>query len=1336
MRKQLTMIRCAKLICFIFFIGFHFSAIAQNVTMFTSRQGLSNSCVRNIYEDSHHNIWITTQNGLNRYDGAKMNHYRHVIGDGHSLLHDVSTCVYEYDNERMLVGSDHGLQVFDYPTDKFQTVPYLNEQGDTLSARVINISKVGGRIFITFAGYGLAELKSLGDDGFALQHSTDYDMGNSTPLQMLEDAVRRIWVVNENHNLFSYINGETRKYGELDGVVAVCSSSSGRVYAATGHQGIYVYDETVNQFKVVAKAEETGGVIANVRPWTLGRIFICTDGTGLRIYDENTGKVTPSALRTNEFDLAVANVKDALSDAFGNVWVAIYWKGVMMKPVNQSAFEYIGKNSITKNTIGDKSVFAMMADNDGVWVATDNDGIYHIAPDGLSSKHWNTDKQNGTPAGFTCIAKHNDNTLILGSYNDGLWQMKDGHFSLITKNINKVFDIKPAEKPGCYWIGTLGGGFYYFDYSSSDFIKYAPDWTEGGLGNKIIGNSYVFNLLQTGDKLFVATSDGLTVCHTEKNGVIRKTSDKILNGRTVSQLVIAEDGKKVWAATNNGLVSIDISSLQTKIYTIQDGLPINSVKSILTDGRKLWLGTDYGMSCFTPSDEKFVNFFVADGIQDNEFSTASTKFKDKLYLGGIGGITYFETDKIEQWQKEGCKLHLKFVDVYVGGRKVHVDEKSGSYSFLKGLIDDCEKIDLSHKDNHFTIELCVPELASQHVVYYYSINGGEWVNQAGIDNRIVFDNLNPGTYKVKIRAHAMGEYTEERTLTAIVHPAWYASTFAKIIYALLCIAVCWFIYKYLRRRIEMQKAVARQKQQEELNEARIQFFMNISHEIRTPMTLIMSPLNKLIDSDDNPERQHNYKLIKQNSNRILRLVNQMMDARKIEQGKFLLNYKKIELVDFLQNIFEVFATNAQSRNIKYEFVHNQDIYHVYVDPTNTDKILMNILSNAFKFTPDGGKITLILNAREKDFDLVVDDSGCGISDADKQKVFDRFYSVGNKDGYIGTGIGLNLTSMLVKLHKGDIRVEDNPEGQGTRMAVNMPVGDASLLEGGIMEDGKHDEVEHEIAELLTIDKPTDTHRKNLILVEDDEAIRQYVHSELSKDLVIRTCSNGQEAWDYIVMHPGKVDIVLSDIMMPVMDGLTLCQKLKTNFNTNHIPVVLMTALGSDSDRIAGLTNGADAYVTKPFNIDVLRTVVVQQLKTRQMLQGKFHGDKQHEEKIDKVEVESPDENLMRRVMKVINENIGNPDLSVEMIADKVGISRVHFYRKMKDLTGQAPRDFLKYVRLKEAGRLLKEKKMDITGVSIATGFKSLSAFSTNFKGLYGLSPTEYAKKMEAEETFD
>ena len=304
-------------------------------------------------------------------------------------------------------------------------------------------------------------------------------------------------------------------------------------------------------------------------------------------------------------------------------------------------------------------------------------------------------------------------------------------------------------------------------------------------------------------------------------------------------------------------------------------------------------------------------------------------------------------------------------------------------------------------------------------------------------------------------------------------------------------------------------------------------------------------------------------------------------------------------------------------------------------------------------------------------------------------------------------------------------MKDNAEGKGTLFVVNMPVGDESLRvikQEALQEVQETPEVEEkDTASLFSLEKPVDTHRKNALLVEDDEAIRQYVQGELSSDLVVQLCANGQEAWDYIVAHQGKVDIVISDIMMPVMDGMTLCQKLKSNFNTNHIPVVLVTALGSDADRIIGISNGADAYVSKPFNIDVLRTTVMQLLKSRQLLQ---------EEHIDKVEMESPDENLMKRVMKVINENMDNPELSVELVADKVGISRVHFYRKMKDLTGQAPRDFVKYVRLKEAARLLADKNYDITGVSVATGFKSLSAFSTSFKALYGLTPSEWVKQHE------
>ena len=797
----------------------------------------------------------------------------------------------------------------------------------------------------------------------------------------------------------------------------------------------------------------------------------------------------------------------------------------------------------------------------------------------------------------------------------------------------------------------------------------------------------------------------------------------------------------MWVATNEGLIKLDAETLEMQTYTAKDGLPSNSITSIISDGHgNLWIGTDYGLSRMNLKDGTFANFFSEDGLQENEFSRGAVASQGgKLYFGGVGGISYFDVKSMQSWQSEGRNFRLRLVDVLVGGKVVHVGDMSGSYEMLTGLIDDCERVDLCHSDNHFTLELGVLGMSNQHVTYEYSINNGKWLDQGGNNSRIIFDNLEPGNYTIKFRATVSGVVTDERTLLAVVHPAWYASIWAKLVYFLLFAAVCWLIYEYVKRQVRLRRIMARNRQQRELNEARVQFFMNISHEIRTPMTLILAPLERLIGSDKDPWRQRNYGLIKQNSKRILRLINQMMDVRKIEQGKFLLDYRRVELVDFLQNIYDVFVTNAQNRGITYTFEHDVDQLKVFVDPDNMDKIVMNLLSNAFKFTPDGGNIKLCLKSGEGDFTLSVIDSGVGIKREDRDKVFDRFYSAQHQNGYIGTGIGLNLTSLLVKLHKGTIRVEDNPAGKGTVFVVQMPVGDESLRRPSLQPENVSNiidglgSIDKETEELLTIDKPTDTHRRNAVLVEDDEAIRQYVHSELSKDLVMQLCGNGQEAWDYIVSHPGKVDVVISDIMMPVMDGMTLCQKLKSNFNTNHIPIVLITALGSDADRIAGITNGADAYVSKPFNIDVLRMTVLQLMKSRQLLQGKFQAEKQQEEHIDKVEIESPDEHLMKRVMKVINENLDNPELSVEIIADKVGISRVHFYRKMKDLTGQAPRDFVKYVRLKEASRMLAEKKIDITGVSVATGFKSLSAFSTNFKSLYGVTPTEWVRQNVEQE---
>ena len=1310
---------------------------AQNVMFFSSKQGLSNSRVRNITEDSRHNIWVTTQNGLNRFDGVKMNVYHHEFDNPSSLLYDESICVLEYEKDKMLVGTAAGVQWYDYATDKFTTIPYIQEGGDTLRARVVSLNRIQkNRVMVCFAGYGCGELKQEKNGQFTVRRTNEFDIDGVSPVRFYEDARGTLWVINGKDDLYRQKAKGYHKYGDLKIIRKLCETSSGTLYAATYNQGVFVYDRNTDSFRMLASKEELGGAILGINPWTEGRLFISTDGGGVCVYDEHLERLVRNVISVKDFDMATSNVTNAICDSFGNVWVAVYMKGVVMKPINQSAFSYIGQNSIPRNTIGKNSIFAIASANaaapysKGIWASADNDGLYLVSADGMSSKHWNVDNTPGIPHAFTTIYDAAPSAVLMGTFYDGLWQMKDGRFSCLSKDIDKVFEIRPAAQKDCYWIATIGEGFFYYQYATGKYISYKPD-----VNRDIIGNPYVYTVLLVKDKLFVGTADGMLVAYPDKEGVITKKSTRIPGHSAVRHLAASPDGQTVWAATNEGLVKMDYASLKYRIYTTADGLPVNSITSVCVDGTDLWMGTDFGLSCLDTKKDSFTNFFVDDGLQDNEFSRGAVFMRDgTIYLSGIGGITYFDTKSLKAWQGGSRSLRLRLVDVLVDDKAMHKGDKSGSYDILEGLVDECGRIDLCHTDNHFTLELCVEGLNNQHVTYEYSIDGGKWMDQGGNSSRIIFDNLQPGTYHIKVRAHALGSVSEERELVAVVHPAWYASVWAKVIYFLLFLALCWFVYEYVKRQMRLRRIMERNRQQRELNETRMQFFMNISHEIRTPMTLILAPLERMIGHDKDPERQRNYLLMRENSRRILRLINQMMDVRKIEQGKFLLDYHPVELVEFLQNIYDVFAANAQSRNIDYTFVHEMDRLQVYVDPDNMDKIVMNLLSNAFKFTPDGGKVTLQLIEKDADFEVRVADSGVGIPDDEKQKVFERFYSAKHQNGYMGTGIGLNLTSLLVRLHKGTITIEDNPEGQGTLFIVNMPVGDESLRvikQESLQEvEDKPETEEMDTASLLNFDRPADTHRRNALLVEDDEAIRQYVQSELSSELVVQACANGQEAWDYIVSHPGKVDIVVSDIMMPVMDGMTLCQKLKSNFNTNHIPIVLVTALGSDADRIVGISNGADAYVSKPFNIDVLRTTILQLLKTRQILQGKYHGDKQQEEHIDKVEMESPDENLMKRVMKVINENMDNPELSVEVVADKVGISRVHFYRKMKDLTGQSPRDFVKYVRLKEAARLLAEKDYDITGVSVATGFKSLSAFSTSFKALYGLTPSEWVKQHE------
>lgn len=534
---------------------------------------------------------------------------------------------------------------------------------------------------------------------------------------------------------------------------------------------------------------------------------------------------------------------------------------------------------------------------------------------------------------------------------------------------------------------------------------------------------------------------------------------------------------------------------------------------------------------------------------------------------------------------------------------------------------------------------------------------------------------------------------------------------------------------------------------EQINEAKLQFFINISHEIRTPMSLIISPLQKLIKSEENNERLKIYHIIYRNAERILNLINQLMDIRKIDKGQMSLMFRKTNIIPFIEDLCSTFGQQANTKNIQLQFHCQLQEINAWIDTANFDKIILNILSNAFKFTPEEGKIDITLRTGEDDtqpeplkqyVEIIISDTGTGIDENEKEHIFERFYQIRNSQHNPkgGTGIGLHLTRSLVELHHGKIYVENNEDQAGCRFIIRLPLGDKHLRPEELDNSEKVTEkavfittppVILPVAEDEDEKKVRVKSKYHVLIVEDDEEIRNYICKEFADKFHIMESCNGKEALELIFK---KVpDLVISDIMMPEMDGLTLCRKIKQNVNLNHIPVILLTAKTREEDNLEGLNTGADAYIMKPFNIEILLKTAENLIHTRQQLRKVFTGQQSQEDKVQKLEVKSPDEKLMERIMKVINDNISNPNLTIETITTEVGISRVHLHRKLKELTNQTTRDFIRNIRLKEAARLLSGKQHTISEIAILTGFTDPNNFSTTFKELYGMPPSMYMKEQ-------
>ena len=1326
---------------------------SQSIRFYSSDGELSSSLINSIYQDRRGFIWVATQDGLNCMDGRSVTVYRRQANDSTSLKNNYVKALFEDSSGSFWVGCINGLQRYNRNTDSFQEILLYRNDGTRAFPHITSIiERDNGEIWMSTSGSGVITFPK-GSLLYNNETNLNSNLCSNFLTMLFEDSRGRIWVGSENNGL-SCCDPETRDILQFPGlesqigshtVYAFCEGDSGNIFIGTSG-GLYMMDSADVLHRIPYSQPGQNYPVRSLLVRSDGRILAGTDGNGFKIFNPATLQLEDYELLSTPFDFSKTNVVSILEDEDRNVWAGVLQKGLLLIPRSSNKFKYYGYKSFDSNLIGSNCVMSVYKSRDNLLlVGTDNDGLYVIDPVRQTSMHYSP-VTGSAPGTVVCIFEASDGIFWLGSYMNGLarFDVRTGKCVYYPNQTDRhpandrVYAIVEAAD-GKLWIGTYGNGLFRFDPRSGRYD--AHYYQQSGYTGIQLSNNWINDMVcDHQGRLWMGTYKGVSCFDPRTETFVNYYEDPDgLPSNVVSSVLVTADDN-IWCGTDGGLVYLNTETGKIKAYTTADGLSNNMICGIAEDMRNnIWMSTYSGISKYSAEGSDFVNYFASDGLQGNEFKKGANFRADdgEIFFGGINGITSFYPQEI---QPSDRNLRVFITAFYLFDKKVTVGQKSGNITIIDTLMLDATHIHLRASDNVFSFDFSTLKYShATGIRFRYRMEHFDdlWLTTPAGARRVVFTNLNAGTYRLFVQACEQNNCSSIKTVVITIHPHWYLSGWAKMVYLLLILLLFYGIYSFVSARIRLRNKMIQQKHAEQINEAKLQFFTNISHEIRTPMTLVIGPLKKLISGDNPPELQKNYLLMYRNARRILRLINQLMDIRKIDRGQMFLKCRETDMVGFIVDIMQAFNYMSEQKNIRFTFTHDMPELKVWVDLNNFDKVLFNILSNSFKFTPDGGSIDVSLVTGEdvsmqEYFEIRVRDTGIGIDESKIERIFERFYQTnsGQQAGF-GTGIGLHLSRSLVQLLHGSLTARNNDDGQGSTFIVRLPMGNKHLkpdeLEKTLQTDQPQTMNRDEDFDEGTYDgkspKKEPRTKYRIVLVEDEDDIRNYVRYELSGTYHVLTAKNGKEGLSLILKE--RPDLVISDIIMEAMDGVALCRKIKSNVDTAHIPVILLTAKFRDEDKASGLDVGADAYITKPFNPDMLRRTIANLLENRERVKGKFADIS--EGKIEKIVLKSADEQLIGRVMKVMNEQLANPALNVEILSRSVGISRVHMHRKLKELTAQSPHDFIRTVRMKQAASLLSEKKLSVSEVAYAVGFSTLSHFSNSFREFYGMTPKEYTE---------
>ncbi len=1324
MKKYLSILWLNIICIYIYpYEGLNFSTLGV-------KNGVYDNYIHDLLQDDYGFMWFITTNGLSRYDGYNFKYYP-IDPQGNDTYY-----INEDANKNMWIQAGENYFLYNREKD-------IIEKDISHTLQDLNIPEQVEILFIDHdKNLWCSDGNTLIYHDFSIQKQSRFQLSASEKIKWLECRNGQAYILFTNGQVKKIDFESNKMLSEIS--IPLSTYSRHKMYLDYAYN-LWFYTEhapeDVLRYYNPGIKELRNFKDGNNRDYNFvtcviddgkGNIWIGTDNAGIIVYNTSTDQYSAITYKQNNpFSILSNHIECFYLGRQNIMWVGTSKRGIAYASLDNTFFKRY-------NISEQDDISCVLEDQEGnLWLGSDGEGITKVEAGNHNQVNFNLHNGDIPEDLIVCSFLDSKDRIWFGTYGGGVCFYEKGRFVNLNydetdgiENPLKYIRSIDEDKAGNIWIGTIVKGLYCYN-TNGEFTNYTVDKTP--LQSSSITDLYCHR----GQKLYIGTSAGLCVMDTYSRQISRISgtiNEKQSLADSFVNCLYRDSRGLLWIGGKKGVSILDEVRDSIIYLNTDNGLSHNFIKAIAEDHNKnIWITTDLGVTNVVVVNDpmspmptfRCYRYYEEDGLGDIAFNNHSLwcSRNGEILMGGIGGYIKAYPESIPNNPYEA---RVEFTALYIANKRIEVGESiNGGGIILHKNIQLLDEIYLDYSNNNFFLDVSSLDYQALHkTIFAYRLgDDAEWIRLNG--NTIHFNELSPGTYNLQVKIVNNNGHQDNKHASLLIHikPPFWLSIPAYVLYFILfCIAII-AIIMYMRRKdkfkIRMQKLEMEMAQQHEMDEAKMRFFTNVSHDLRTPLSLIISPLEKLISSPvSENQAKEDLKLMHRNALILMSEVNQLLDLRRLENGKAELNLSHGNLLEYIKEICNSFEPYSNKKGIQIKLISKASSIEMDFDRNKIRRVFMNLLSNAFKFNIDNGSITVtldrIINTDGEKVRIQVADTGIGIREENKNHIFERFYQETNASAYIGSGIGLHIVKEYVNMHGGDIEVRDNSP-QGSVFIVTLPITETIDRYIGIEnEENSKTEENEDFANKYPI-----------LVVEDNDDFRQFIIDCLKDHYPVISASNGKKA--LAIMAQQQVRLVISDVMMPVMDGLELCNKIKGDIRFSHIPVILLTARAADEHVLSGLKEGADDYITKPFNLEILLLRIEKLLEWGKNNHQKF---KTIEVEPNEITISSLDEQLIDKAIKFVEENIDNTEFSVEDLSSAVGMTRGHLYKKLMMITGKSPIEFIRTIRIKRGKQLLEKSQLSVSEIAYNIGL-SPKQFAKYFKDVYGELPSIY-KKRESE----